>query len=228
MPDHPTAPVSPFRSTRTTPEDRARKREALLRAAVHMFNERGFHATSLDDVAASLGVTKPVIYKHLGNKDQVLFECVALGVAELLESARQAAAVPGTGLDRLQFFLRRYSEVVMEDFGRCMARTGDEVLSPAARSRFREMKREIDTAMRHLIAQAAADGSATVKDVRITAFAVAGALNWPARWFDPHGAIGASEMAAALVDTLVQGIRSKDHPPSTKASHAADCHADNG
>jgi len=87
MPASPVPIVSPFRSTRTSSEDRAKKRDALLRAAVRMFNERGFHATSLDDVAASLGITKPVIYRHLGNKDRVLFECVAVGVAELKEAA---------------------------------------------------------------------------------------------------------------------------------------------
>lgn len=209
MPTSPVPIVSPFRSTRTSSEDRLKKRDALLRAAVRMFNERGFHATSLDDVAASLGITKPVIYRHLGNKDRVLFECVALGVAELREAAEQAAAAPGTGLERLQIFLRRYAEVVMGDFGRCMARTGDEVLSVEARPRFRALKREIDTALRTLIAEAAADGSAQVADVRVAAFAAAGALNWPARWFEPDGEMGAQEMAEALVDTLITGIRSK-------------------
>ena len=60
-----------------------------------MFNERGFHATSLDEVAASLGVTKPVIYHYLGNKDQVLLECVTIGLTQLLEAAEAAGAVRG-------------------------------------------------------------------------------------------------------------------------------------
>lgn len=207
MPSKDAPIVSPFRSTRTSSEDRARKRDALLRAAVRMFNERGFHATSLDDVAASLGITKPVIYKHLGNKDQVLFECVALGVAELKRAAEEASAAPGNGLQRLEIFLRRYAEVVMGDFGRCMARTGDEVLSAEARPRFRALKREIDTALRGLIAEAVADGSAQVGDIRVTAFAAAGALNWPARWFEPDGETNAQDMAAALVETLITGIK---------------------
>lgn len=210
MPSKDAPIVSPFRSTRTSSEDRARKRDALLRAAVRMFNERGFHATSLDDVAASLGITKPVIYKHLGNKDQVLFECVALGVAELKRAAEEASAAPGNGLQRLEIFLRRYAEVVMGDFGRCMARTGDEVLSAEARPRFRALKREIDTALRGLIAEAVADGSAQVGDIRVTAFAAAGALNWPARWFEPDGETKAEDMAAALVETLVTGIKPRN------------------
>ncbi len=70
-----------------TPEERARereqKREAVLSTAVRLFNSKGFHATSLDDVALALNVTKPTIYHYFANKDEVLFECVRRGL-ELL------------------------------------------------------------------------------------------------------------------------------------------------
>lgn len=195
-----------FRSTRATEKEKREKRDALLLAAVRMFNERGFHATSLEDVAASLGVTKPVIYHYLGNKDQVLFECVRMGLEELHAAAAVAARAPGTGLERLKAFLRRYAEIIMADFGRCVIRTGDEVLSAETRTMFRALKSEIDQALREMIAQAAEDGSALIPDVRITAFAFSGALNWPARWFRADGPMPAPEMAAALVDVLVAGI----------------------
>src|SRR3546814_5684338 len=118
--------------------------DRVLVAAVRMFNERGFHATSLDDVAASLGVTKPVIYHYLGNKDQVVFECVRIGLAQLREAAEAARAAPGTGLDRLKAFLRRYAVINMEAFGKCIIRTGDEVLSTESRQNFRAPQKEID------------------------------------------------------------------------------------
>lgn len=202
--------ASPFRSTRTSDAERQEKRAALLLAAVRMFNERGFHATSLEDVAASLGVTKPVIYHHLGNKDQVLFECVRIGLRELQDAAELAKATPGSGLDRLRTFLRRYAETIMGDFGRCVIRTGDEMLSPKARTKFRALKREIDDALRAMIAEAAADGSATVRDVRTTALTFAGALNWPARWHRPDGALTAAGLAAEMVDILCAGIEPRD------------------
>ena len=99
--DSDTAVTSPFRSAQSRSEERAVKRQALLTAAVQLFNERGFHATSLDDVAASVGVTKPVVYHYLGNKDQVLFECVDLGLAQLRLHGRaprlRDAACAGVG-----------------------------------------------------------------------------------------------------------------------------------
>lgn len=197
---------SPFRSPSEREEERKRKREALLIAAVRMFNERGFHATSLDDVAASLGVTKPVIYHYLGNKDQVLFECVRMGLAQLSEAVASARAQPGTGLDRLKIFLRRYAEANMGDFSCCVVRTGDETLSPESRSQFRALKREIDRAMRAMIQEAVEDGSAKVEDVWLTAFTLAGALNWTARWYRDDGALAPAQIAAKMVDQLVRGL----------------------
>jgi AcrR family transcriptional regulator len=78
---------SPFQTPEQRQADRAAKRDAVLRAAVRMFNEKGFHQTSLDDVAARLGISKPTIYHYLGNKDQVLLECVTRGLGQIIEAA---------------------------------------------------------------------------------------------------------------------------------------------
>jgi AcrR family transcriptional regulator len=171
-----------------------------------MFNERGFHATSLEDVAASLGISKPTVYHYLGNKDQVLLECVTIGLQQLLEAAAAARAEQGRGIDRLRSFLRRYAEVTMDDFGRCVVRTGEEALSPGSVRRFRDLKREIDTAMRTLIAEGIADGSIAAVDPKLLAFTLAGALNWSARWHDPKGAQDGQQLAHQMVSILAAGF----------------------
>jgi len=197
---------SPFPTAQQRRNTHAAKRDAVLRAAVQTFNERGFHQTSLDDVAARLGISKPTIYHYLGNKDQVLLECVTIGLTQLREAAEASRSVPGTGADRLLSFLVHYAELIMDDFGRCVIRTADEALAPDSRKRFRALKRTIDTAMRTLIAEAIADGSIAPCDPKLLAFALAGALNWPARWHDPDGAQTPEQIARHLVSVLASGF----------------------
>lgn len=197
---------TPFRSALQRSEAREIKRNAVLRAAVRMFNARGFHATSLDDVATALGITKPTIYHYLGNKDQVLLECLTIGLNQLLDAAATARNGPGMGIDRLRSFLRRYAEINMDDFGRCVIRTGDEVLSRISMQRYRGLKREIDSAMRGLIEEGIADGSVAALDPKLLAFTLAGALNWPARWHDPCGTQSAAEIAEQMVALLASGF----------------------
>lgn len=204
--DKTATPQPPFRNASEREQERAAKRDAVLRAAVRMFNQRGYHTTSLDDVAASLGISKPLIYHYLGAKEQVLFECLRIGLKRLHEAANEASAAPGTGLDRLKIFLCRYGEVIMDDFGRCVIRTGDEVLAPESRAQFRAMKREIDLALRRFMQDASDDGSANVSDIKLTSFSFVGALNWSTRWHDPEGDLPPQEIAKRLVDILVRGI----------------------
>ena len=206
VPGSAAATPSPFRSKAEREQDRADKREAVLLAAVRMFNARGYHAASLDDVAASLGVSKPTIYHYLGNKEQVLVECVNRGLSMLREAADVAAGAAGSGHDRLRAFLLRYACINMDDFGRCVIRTNEEVLSMDSATRFRARKREIDDAVRGMIAEGIADGSIAPVDIRFASFTLAGALNWPARWHDPDGPLSPEEVAEKLVDIALGGL----------------------
>ena len=181
--------TSPFKTVEERAAERAAKREAVLRAAVRMFNERGFYSTSLDDVAASLGISKRTIYHYLSSKDQVLLET----------------------------FLRRYAEINMEDFGRCVIRTGEEALSPESMPHYNRLKRGVDTAMRDMIAEAVADGSIPPIDVKIAAFTLAGALNWPARWHQPDGSLSAQQIAAAMTNLLMRGVAPEDPEGGVRA-----------
>lgn len=200
---------SPFRNAAQKEADRAAKRDAVLRAAVRMFNERGFFATSLDDVAASLGISKRTIYHYLANKDQVLLECITIGLEQLLAAADDARAEPGNGRDRLVKFLRRYVEINMDDFGICVSRTGEEALSRESLPRYRALKKKIDVAMRQILTEAVEDGSIGSIgsiDVKMTAFTLAGALNWPGRWYDPKGALTPAQISEAMVKVLMGGL----------------------
>jgi len=203
---HLNSAASPFQTPVQRRNARAAKRDAVLRAAVQMFNERGFHQTSLDDVAARLGVSKPTIYHYLGNKDQVLLECVTIGLNQLIEAAETSHQSPGTGAERLAAFLQRYAEINMDDFGRCVNRTPDEALCPESRTQFRTLKRQIDTAMRGLIEEGIADGSIAPTDPKMLAFTLAGALNWPARWYEASGSQSPEQIARQLVALLGHGF----------------------
>src|SRR2546421_12369540 len=82
---------SPWRASRERLRDREVKREAVIRAAAHAFNRKGYHNTSLDDIAAALEVTKPTVYYYVTSKEQLLFQCFVAG------GAPDPAGVPAGG-----------------------------------------------------------------------------------------------------------------------------------
>jgi AcrR family transcriptional regulator len=201
----PVDPRSPWRTSEQRAEEREAKRDAVLRTAARLFNERGFSAASLDEVAARLHVTKPIIYRHFANKDQILFECVRVALGQILAAAADARTGPGKARDRLMALMKRYAVIMTEDFGMCVVRTGDHELSEASRAEFRKLKRKIDRVVRALIQEGVEDGSIARCDVKMTAFAIAGALNWIAKWYSPDGARSAAEVADSIVG-LLEGL----------------------
>lgn len=197
---------SPFKTATERSEEREAKRMAVLEAAVRMFNARGYHQTSLDDVAASLGISKPTIYHYLGNKEQVLVECLTIGMNQLLAAAEQARLTHGLGLERLRAFLVDYAEINMNDFGRCNILTANEALSQDARETIRLRKRRIDGALRELVAEGIADGSVAPCDPKLAALTLASALNGPSRWHRSEGELPERQLAERLVDFLTAGL----------------------
>ncbi|WP_216665431.1 TetR/AcrR family transcriptional regulator [Pseudoruegeria sp. HB172150] len=197
---------SPWPTAEDRDRVRLRKKEAVLSAAVRLFNSKGFNATSLDDVAEALQVTKPTIYHYFANKDEILFECVRRGLCSINDAAARVAAQGGSGADRLRALMTDYAKVMTQDFGMCVTRTADSELSAESRSQFRALKRQIDLTVRRVVEEGVKDGSLHTADARLATFTMTGALNWIGRWYDPEGEMSAEAVAAGIVSTLMNGL----------------------
>src|SRR5215469_5231515 len=123
--------ASPWRARRERVRDRELKREAVIRAAAREFNRKGYHNTSLDDIAARLEVTKPTVYYYVTSKEQLLFECFVAGVEQIRKAFRDVRHLAVPARERLSAVLRHYGEAVASEFGWCMVRAEDQDLSPA-------------------------------------------------------------------------------------------------
>lgn len=187
-------------------QSRMAKRQAVLSTAAQMFNERGFHATSLDDIAARLGVSKPTLYYYVKSKDQILLECVQQGLEMTLEGIEVSRKAGGSALDQLEACMRVYAHIVTMDFGMCLIRVGDEQLPPDSRKALRRMKAQIDLAFRRLVEAGVQQGLLAPCDPKMAAFMIGGALSWIGRWYDAGGAYSPQEIADHAVQTLLQGV----------------------
>lgn len=198
--------VSPWARPLDRGQERAIKRDAVLRAAAQLFNEFGYHETSLAMVAERLQVTKPTLYYYIKNKEEILFECVRLGLELLRSAIADAAASGGTALDKLKAAMHEYAMIVTRDFGMCLIRVGEDPLAPTGRKKLRFLKAELDHEFRALIEQGIAEGSIAPCDPKLAAFTLAGALSWIGRWYDPQGPLSAEQVARDSTAVLMNGL----------------------
>jgi AcrR family transcriptional regulator len=200
---------SPWPTRKVRTRDRDTKRDAVIRAAARAFSQRGFHNTSIDDIAKALSVSKPTIYYYVANKEQLLFECFVSGL-ELIRAAMQSAPPPrGNAAEQLRNLISNYAQAIASDYGWCMVRAEDQDLSPQMSRKIKALKSEIDQGIRRLLRDGMVDGSIRDCDPKMTAFAIAGALNWIAHWFRVDQSMTPAEIAAAFTSTFFAGLATK-------------------
>ena len=210
--------ASPWRASRERLRDRQVKREAVIRAAAHAFNRKGYHNTSLDDIAAALEVSKPTVYYYVSNKEQLLFECFVAGIEPIRTACREVRLLKAPARERLKAVLRHYGEAVASEFGWCMVRAEDQDLSPAMSGHIKSLKSEIDQGIRRLLREGAQDGSIHPCDPKMAAFALAGALNWIAHWYRESQSLNGAEIAEAFIAVFENGLMPRTRVENTRAT----------
>jgi len=203
----PAPAASPWKASHERQRDREVKRDAVVRAAAREFNRKGYHNTSLDDIAARLEVTKPTVYYYVTSKEQLLFQCFVAGVERIRAAFRDVRQLQLPARERLNAVLRRYGEAVASEFGWCMVRVEDQDLSPDMSSHIKAMKSEIDQGIRRLIREGVQDGSIHPCDPKMTAFALAGSLNWIAHWYRENQSMTGAEIADAFITVFDNGLQ---------------------
>jgi AcrR family transcriptional regulator len=189
----------------------------VIRAAALEFNRKGYHNTSLDDIAARLEVTKPTVYYYVTSKEQLLFECFVTGVERIRAACREVRRLELPARERLNAVLRQYGEAVASEFGWCMVRAEQDDLSPAMSRHVKALKSEIDQSIRRLIREGIQDGSIHPCDPKMTAFALAGALNWIAHWYREDQSMSGAQIAEAFVTIFEAGLRPRAGTPTEAA-----------
>ena len=210
-------PWMPFESRRRARDE---KREAVLRTAVQLFLEQGYHGTTLNDVAERLNITKPALYNYFRGKDEILYECWALGAERVDDRLDEIAAAGGSGLTKLRMLIVAYAEMMTTDYGKSLVRFDLRDLSEHNRKSIQASKRKIDRAFRAYIRDGIVDGSIRPCDVKLSAFAIAGSLNWIGHWFQPGGAMSAEEIAAEFAIRLTEGLAARSSRKKAEKSPA--------
>ena len=198
--------ASPWEPADKRAQQRELKRNAVLQTAAQLFNERGFHATSLDDIAERLNVSKPTVYYYVESKDQILLECVKIALDLMQAGIDEVRAAGGSAIDQLKACMRIYSSVVTQDFGMCVIRIGEDPLPDPLKKELRGLKAGIDGQFRRLIAEGVAEGSLAPCDPKMAAFMLAGALSWIGRWYRSDGDLTPDQIADQGIELLLNGV----------------------
>jgi AcrR family transcriptional regulator len=186
-------------------EKRDRRSKEILRAALRGFRERGYHATTLEDIAERLGVRKTALYHYFPDKESILYACHQESLAELDRIIRGTKALE-TAADRLGFVIREHVRVMTDTLEGSPLAFEVTALSAERQRGVIAARDRYERALRRIIAQGIEEGEFRTVNPKIAVFAILGAINWIARWYRPEGSLQADELGAEFAQHLVGGL----------------------
>jgi len=197
------------------------KESLIIDAAADLFYERGFQRTTLDDIAAALGVTKPFIYTYFKSKYSILEELFDRVYDDLHDAVTEfrKSADPDP-VHRFETFVsayirknlerRRFSAIMLEE---------EKNLSPEKIADIRGKQHDFDRLLTSLVVDGVRAGVFRVDDASLASLAISGMVRWTHRWYSPTGRLSADDLCAEFTSTALRivgwtGSRPTDAAPA--------------
>lgn len=194
-------------------------RTEILDAAAEAFMQKGFSATSIDDVCDLLGATKGRVYHHYRSKTDLFFDVHLRGMEMDLAAVQEAARQDGAAIDRLRAMAGAHVAVILQNFA--YQRVAVQGLEMHLAGQTTEQQR---ATLKHIlnlrdtyeslffeqIEAAIREGAIPLQNVRIVVKAFFGALNWTTLWYRPRRNQSAADrkaLADTIVDFAMSGLR---------------------
>ncbi|HET6184691.1 MAG TPA: TetR/AcrR family transcriptional regulator [Acetobacteraceae bacterium] len=182
----------------------ALKRERIIAEAVRLFYDRGYTGTTLDDVAAALGVTKPFIYTYFTGKTDLLAAICQPTIELSLAALMMGCEHRGPVAERLRRAVAGVTRVVLERQAQIAVFFREEKhLAPEALDRINRLRRQFDRTLAALLAEGTALGAFTVADPAVAALAIGGMISWSYTWHRPHGRLSIEALGEQMADLAV-------------------------
>lgn len=188
-------------------------REAVLEAAVEVFNERGYDGTSMEDLSKRLGIAKSAIYHHVSGKEELLRMALDRALDGWAEAAENARGLDAPAIVRLEMLVRGTVAVLEArlPYVTLLLRVrGNTKVERAALAR----RRSFDQLVASLVEEAERDGDVRADvDPKVTARLLFGLINSIVEWYRPGGRQARQvPLADAVCAIAFDGLRVRKTP----------------
>ncbi len=184
-------------------------RRDILRTAARLFQERGYEATSMQDVASALNVSKGALYHHFQSKDEILFDIMNHGLDVFDEEVLNVVRPIPDPVERLRACIARHIGMVLRGRDREITvllhenRTLPSRLRKLINARKKSYIRFLEETIEAVQKQMAIKNDISP---RSAAFALLGMINWVYQWYRPGGPLGEEQLIRDYTAIFFDGL----------------------
>ena len=183
------------------------KYNEIIQAAVKLFKEKGYKATTIRDIAASINLTQGTIYHYVSNKEALLFEINDRLINSVLSGRKEILELKCTNKEKLRQTIKNilnsianyndYITVFLKEYNN---------LAPPNLEKISKKRDEYERMVELIIKEGITSGEFKSFDSKISTMALFGICNWATTWLKPHGKLSVDEIADAFSAIFLEGL----------------------
>lgn len=202
-------PLRPREAPRDSKKSKPGTRlEEVLQSAANIFFAKGFHATSVEDVARDVGMLKGSLYYYIKSKEDLLFQLLLAGIEDGDAFIEQQINPQGEPVEQLERAIRAQIDYIIQNrvpFGLFLHEF--DSLSGKRQHKLISVMSRYNKRFVELVRRGQAEGKLIGGEPWIIVNGILGMCNWLYRWYDPDQVSDPEQIRSVFVRMILQGIR---------------------
>ncbi len=187
--------------------DAATKDEQIFAEAVRIFGEKGYHATSMQNIADAVGLQKGSLYHYISSKEELLFKIFARSTGALTKELEAIIASDDSPKNKLHRAIQAHLTALCEHLDIYTVYLSERrALSGRTHARVRTEAERHARLLEQIIQEGIAEKEFCAVDSKMTAHAILGMCNWLYQWYSPAGRLSPHEIAMIFSDLVIDGM----------------------
>src|SRR5437868_12342376 len=183
------------------------RKEQIYSTARIMFSERGYHATTVRDIARELNMQGGSLYAHIESKEEVLWELVNRAADQFLGVVEPIVQSDMPPANKLREMVRAHVTVVADNLGDATVFLHEwKFLGEERRAQVADRRDRYESLYRHVIEEGIGAGEFAPTDPKMAAMLVLSAVNWMPQWYKPEGPLSPEEIADRFSELILKGL----------------------
>ncbi len=189
----------------------ANKDEQILAEAVRIFKQKGYHATSVQDIADAVGLQKGSLYHYISSKEELLSKIFERGTGALTQRLQEIIASDAPPAEKLRRAMQAHVTALCDQLDSyTVYLTERRTLAGRIQSKVRAEAQRHAHLLEQIIQQGVRSGDFRAVDTKMTAHAILGMCNWMYEWYSPGGRLSPSEIADIFANLVIHGLMDRE------------------
>jgi AcrR family transcriptional regulator len=193
----------------------SRRRREIIDVAARLFAERGFHGTSMDDIARELGILKGSLYYWIESKEALLSEVLEGALIQDIDEGREIATRPIPAAERLRLLIRNHIDSWIENPNNFNVFLSEfRFLDKGGFAPWAQEKETLEQLFKQVVREGIESGEfkADPVDLSIIVNSIFGITNWFPRWYRADSWASPGYIADVMADLVLTGLTSSPRP----------------